>query len=377
MNFKDLKLNEVILANLESAGYETPSEIQQKAIPVILDGKDVVGQSQTGTGKTASFALPLLNMTIAGMGIQHVILCPSRELAKQINDEFNKFSKGTGIRIVNIIGGVSYDIQRRDIKRNPDIIIATPGRIIDHLESRRIDIDLSNVKSLVLDEADEMLNFGFHKDILKFNEFLPSEKQAVFFTATFSKRTRQLADELLNNPVNVSVSSGLTTNDRVDQKFVMLKEKQKFVTLYNILQLENHKSAIIFGRTRRRVDELRDSLQRMGIKAAGIQGDMKQSERARAIKNFREGKITVIIGTDVLARGIDVDTIDLVINFDLPTEIEYYTHRIGRTGRAGRKGKAISFVKPSEDFYFNQIMQKTSSKAEEMKRPTDERYDRP
>ena len=216
-----------------------------------------------------------------------------------------------------------------------------------------------------------MLNFGFYKEMLRISKFLPQEKQTLFFTATFNKKTLKLAEELLKNPVKISVSSGMSTSAKINQKYVVLKENQKLVTLYNLLQIYEHKSAIIFGRTKRRVDELSSALKDLGFKAQGIQGDMRQKERAHAMKSFRNKDTKILIGTDVLARGIDIDTVDLVINFDLPTEIEYYTHRIGRTGRAEREGTAISLVKEKEQFFFDKTMKETGSKAQLIKRPSD------
>ena len=372
MEFKDLKLSSEMLETLEKINYKEPSEIQAATIPLALEGKDIIGQAQTGTGKTASFAIPTIEKTIPGQGIQHIILAPSRELAKQIQDEYITLSKNKKIYVTNIIGGVSYDIQRRDIAKNPEILIATPGRLIDHLESKRINIDLKNVKTFILDEADEMLNFGFYKEMIKIAEYLPKKKQTLFFTATFNKKTKELAKQLLDNPEIITISSGLSTNDRVEQKYLILKEKEKLFALYNLLQIYKPKSVILFGRTKRRVDELSDALIKLNIKALGIQGDMRQSQRSAAIRSFREGNIQVLIGTDVLARGIDVEGVDLVINFDLPLETEYYTHRIGRTGRANNKGVAISLVKDSEDKAFQEMLIATSSKAKLIHMPTEE-----
>ena len=372
MKFKDLPLSDEMKMTLEKIGYEEATEIQQESIPVALEGKDIIGQAQTGTGKTASFGIPIIEKTIPGAGIQHLVLAPSRELAKQIQEELIKLSSLKRVKVINIIGGVSYDIQRRDLAKNPDIIIATPGRFIDHLESQRMPIDLSKVNTFVLDEADEMLNFGFYKEMIKIGNFLPKKRQTLFFTATFNKKTKTLANELLKDPVDIKVSTGMSTNLIIEQKYVVIKEKQKLSTLFNLLQIYDHKSVIIFGRTRRRVDELSEALIKLGFAAKGIQGDMKQRDRERAMGAFRDGKIKILVGTDVLARGIDIDTVDLVFNFDLPTEMEYYTHRIGRTGRAGKKGTAISFVKDSEQVYFQKLMNMTGSEIEKINRPSDE-----
>jgi len=363
MKFKELNLSKELLDTLELIGYEEASPIQAQAIPVALSGKDIIGQAQTGTGKTASFGIPIIEMTEPGKGLQHVILAPSRELATQIYNELHKLSANKGIKVIDIIGGISYTIQRRALKQNPDIIVATPGRYIDNLEKGLV--KHNNVKTFTLDEADEMLNFGFYKEIKKIRDAMPSNLQTFFFTATFNAKIKKLAKEILKDPVEITVSEGLSVSDRIDQKFTVTKEKQKLTTLVSLLQLLQPNAAVIFGRTKRRVDELASALKTLGFNAMGIQGDMRQRERSVAMKAFRDGRINILIGTDVMARGIDVDGIDYVFNFDLPTELEYYTHRIGRTGRAGAKGVAISFIKDSEKPYFNQIMKSTGSNAEE------------
>jgi len=363
MTFKQLGLSEKMLLGLREIGYKTPSEIQQKVIPIALSGKDVIGQAQTGTGKTAAFAIPMIEKVYSGKGIQALVLAPSRELATQIFNETRKLAVEQQINIVEVIGGISYDIQRKQLNRNPNIIIATPGRLMDHIRTGRIKIDLSNVSMFVLDEADEMLNFGFRDEIIKFSKMLPKDHQTLLLTATFNKKTLALGKDLLNNPATIEVSSGMSSSKTIEQRYIKLKEKSKLNTLVNLLRIIEPEGAIIFGRTKRRADELAKALKELGFKAKAIHGDMRQRERSHAIEKFRKGDLNILIGTDVIARGIDIDKVDVVFNFDLPREIEYYTHRIGRTGRAKSKGLAISFVKESEQGFFNEIMRKTNSKA--------------
>ena len=369
MKFKELNLSSELLDTLELIGYKEASPIQQAAIPLALEGRDIIGQAQTGTGKTAAFGIPIIEMTVPDAGLQHVILAPSRELATQIYNELHKISANKGIKIIDIIGGVSYTIQKRALNQKPNIIVATPGRFIDNVDKGLI--KLNNVKTFTLDEADEMLNFGFLKEIMKIKNQLPEKIQTFFFTATFNAKIRKLAGEILNKPESITISKGLSTVDTVEQKYIQLKEKQKLSTMVSLLHMINPKAVVVFGRTRRRVDELSLALKELGFAAVGIQGDMRQRERSNAMENFRKGNVNIIVGTDVIARGIDIDNVDLVINFDLPTEVEYYTHRIGRTGRAGKKGMAISFVKDGEMGYFNEIMKVTGSKSEKWPLPTD------
>lgn len=368
MKFNELNLSSAMLDALQKMGFSEASEIQQHAIPVVLEGKHIIAQAQTGTGKTAAFGIPLIEMTTEGDDLQHIILAPSRELATQITTEMKKLIGSRNLKVAEIIGGVSYTIQERELRRRPNFIIATPGRFMDNFNKGLIKTE--KVKTFTLDEADEMLNFGFYKDIMKLYETLPKGVQTLFFTATFNKKTKELAQNITNKAVEIKVSSGMSTSARIEQKFIQVKEKDKLEVMVNLLQMINPKAAIIFGRTKRRVDELTDALNTLGFKVVGIQGDMRQRERAQAMEKFRNGQINILVGTDVMARGIDVEAVDYVFNFDLPLEMEYYTHRIGRTGRADRKGTAVSFVKEPEFRYFQQIMEATQSTPEEWPIPT-------
>lgn len=371
MKFTELNLSPTMLEALQKKNFQEASLIQQQVIPAALNGKDIIGQAQTGTGKTAAFGIPIIEKTIENRDLQHIILAPSRELAMQISSELIELKGTRKIFIATIIGGVSYSLQEKDLRAKPNIIIATPGRFSDCFD--RGLINLNNVKTFVLDEADEMLNFGFYDAIMAIHQKLPKDIQTLFLTATFNKKTRDLAQTITKDPIEVKISEGIATNDRIEQKYLVLKEKDKFITLVKLLKMIKPKAAIIFGRTKRRVDELADALNKAHFSVMGIQGDMSQRERSRSMQSFRDGKINILVGTDVMARGIDVDNVDFVFNFDLPTEIEYYTHRIGRTGRANRKGTAISFVKEPEMSYFMEIMRETkSSNIEQWPIPTSE-----
>ena len=376
MNYKEMNLSEKMKKSLEKMGYETPTEIQEKSIPQALLGHDIVGQAQTGTGKTAAFSIPIIeNTDVENSDIQHLILSPTRELASQIMNEIKKLGAEHNVNVIQIIGGISYERQREKLKTKPQIIVGTPGRIKDYLEQGKLKIH--NIKSFALDEVDQLLSIGFQKDIEYINSKLPSKKQNFFFSATFDKKVSALANKMLKDPVNVSVSSGLKSTETVEQKWIISKDKNKFALLKLFLQIHNPVGAIIFCRTKKGVDNLVTDLKKAGFKADGIQGDMDQNIRSRVIRNFRNQVFNIVVGTDVLARGIDVGHADIVYNYDLPEEVENYTHRIGRVGRAGREGFSLSFVKPSQKGYIQRILRETNSKkAEEIQIPSQEEVDK-
>lgn len=375
MKFKDMILSADMQKALELAGYEEATEIQEQAIPLALEGKDILGQAQTGTGKTAAFAIPIIeNTDVESKEIQHLILAPTRELATQIMAEFNVLGKTKGINVVQIIGGISYDRQRDRLRTKPQIIVGTPGRIKDYLDQGKLKIH--NLKSFTLDEVDQLLSIGFQKDIEKINHMLPRDKQMFFFSATFGPKVLKLSKQMLDNPTEVKVSSGLSSTETVEQAWIVAKENQKYNMLKLFLQIHKPKGAIIFCRTKRGVENLITDLKKDNFKADGIQGDMEQRVRSKVIKNFRDGVFNIVAGTDVLARGIDVGHADYVYNYDLPEEIENYTHRIGRVGRAGRTGIALSFVKPSQVGYMKKILRETNSqRAKEIKLPEQKELD--
>lgn len=376
MKYIDMTLSADMQKALELAGYEEATEIQEKAIPIALEGRDILGQAQTGTGKTAAFAIPIIeNTDVDNKDIQHLVLAPTRELATQIMNEFKTLGKTKGINVAQIIGGISYDRQREKLRTHPQIIIGTPGRIKDYLDQGKLKVH--NLKSFTLDEVDQLLSIGFQKDIEYINHKMPRDKQMFFFSATYGEKVKRLSKTMLVNPVDVKVSSGLSSVDSVAQEWIIAKENQKFNILKLFLQVHKPKGAIIFCRTKRGVENLVIDLKKENFKADGIQGDMEQRVRSKVISNFREGVFNIVVGTDVLARGIDVGHADYVYNYDLPEEIENYTHRIGRVGRAGKKGIALTLTKPSQVGYIKRILRETNSqKAKEINLPAQEELDK-
>lgn len=363
MKFIELQIKEEIVKALEEMGFNEMMPIQERVIPLILDGCDVIGQAQTGTGKTAAFGIPLIEKsTRKNDGVEHLIISPTRELATQIKNELDLIAKHTGVTVGLILGGVDYNKERRMLKSNPNIIVGTPGRLLDHITNKKL--DLSNLKSLTLDEADEMLDIGFKEELNNIIDNMPKERQSLLFSATLSDDVKKLANKMLNNPVEVLVSSGLTTAKNVKQYAIMCEEEEKLTILTRLLQIDKPSSAIIFGRTKRRADELAKALQNAGFLAKALHGDLTQKERSNVMEGFKAGLFKILVATDVAARGIHVDGIEVVYNFDLPQEIEYYVHRIGRTGRAGLDGVSISFVRNVEIDYLELIEKKTKSKIE-------------
>lgn len=369
MKFNELTIKKEILTALEEMGFNEMMPIQERVIPLILDGCDVIGQAQTGTGKTAAFGIPLIEQSNRKHeGVEHLIISPTRELATQIKKELEIIAKNTGITIGLILGGVDYNKERRMLKANPNIIVGTPGRLLDHITNKKL--DLSNLKTLTLDEADEMLDIGFKDELNKIIEAMPIERQSLLFSATLSDDVKKLANKMLKNPVEVLVSSGLTTATNVKQCAIMCEEEEKLTILIRLLEINQPHSAIIFGRTKRRADELSKALQKAGFLAKALHGDLTQKERSNVMDGFKSGLFKILVATDVAARGIHVDGIEVVYNFDLPQEIEYYVHRIGRTGRAGMPGTSISFVRNIEVDYLELIEKKTHSKIEIMHAPS-------
>lgn len=360
MTFNELPLSEEIIAAINHKGYETPSPVQVQAIPLLLAGKDLLVQSQTGTGKTAAFSLPIIEKLESKNGIQALILCPTRELALQVSSEirsFLKFKKGFGV--VSIYGGEPIYKQIKQLDKNASIVVATPGRLLDHI--RRQSVDLKNCHTLVLDEADEMLNMGFIEDIEAIIEELPKERQSAFFSATIPQEIKLLSDRFLNNPEYVSLSKELTVS-KITQYYYEVSSQQKTDLTVQLLQLYDAKSTLIFCNTKKMVDDLQNSLNKAGFPAAALHGDMKQEMRTSVMQRFKSGNVSILIATDVAARGIDVSSMDLVLNYDIPQEIEYYVHRIGRTGRAGREGIAITLVNLRQHHALKQIEKMTKAK---------------
>ncbi len=373
MKFRDIKeLNKDLLKSLDEANFIDMSPIQEKTIKEAIQGFDIIGQAQTGTGKTGAFGIPILNMLNSqSKDIEHLIIAPTRELATQIYKQLEILGKHLEPRIALILGGVSYEKQAKQLSSKPNILVGTPGRINDYLNNKRI--KLSNIKTFTLDEADELLNMGFKEDIEKIISYLPQERQNFFFTATFNEKIKKLANLIVKeNCKNISISEGLKTSSTIKQEFLVVKEKNKFATLIKLLQFYRPNSIIIFCRTKKRVDELCDALRKTNFDAIGIHGDIQQRDRNFIMNQFRYNKKQILVATDVVARGIDIDHIEWVINFDLPQEIEYYTHRIGRVGRNGNQGYSISFVKVDEIEHINEIQIRTKSRINEVKLPDEE-----
>ena len=344
LKFDELGLKENIVKALNEAGYTETTEIQRKAIPLILEGEDIIGQSQTGTGKTASFGLPIVNSVDKEQNcVQAIVLCPTRELSLQVAQEMRKFTKyEEGVKILPVYGGQGIDKQIVELKRGTKVVIGTPGRVIDHI--RRKTLKLQNIKMLVLDEADEMLSMGFEEDIETILKEIPEERQTVLFSATMNTRILNITKRYLKEPKNIKIKAKELTVENIEQTYMEVKEVSKKEVLSRILQVYNPKKCIIFSNTKRKVDEILEYLQGKDYKVDALHSDIKQIQRDRIMKNIKTGEIKILVATDVVARGIDVQDLELVINYDLPDDEEYYVHRIGRTGRNGTSGKAVSFV---------------------------------
>ncbi|QIK81968.1 DEAD/DEAH box helicase [Lysobacter sp. HDW10] len=369
-SFADLGLSDGLLKALKDVGYEHPSPIQAATIPPLMEGRDVLGQAQTGTGKTAAFALPLLSNIDPKLNKPQVlVLAPTRELAIQVSEAFHKYASHLqGFNVVPIYGGQSYTPQLSALKRGAHVVVGTPGRVIDHLEKGSL--DLSGLKALVLDEADEMLRMGFIDDVEAVLKKTPEGRQVALFSATMPAVIRRIAQTYLNNPVEVTIKSTTTTAANITQRYWAVSGVHKLDALTRILEAEPFDGMIIFSRTKIGTEELAEKLSARGIAAAAINGDMDQKARERTIQRLKDGNIDVLVATDVAARGLDVERISHVVNYDIPYDTESYVHRIGRTGRAGRKGDAILFVTPRERGMLRSIERATRQTIESMALPT-------
>jgi len=340
-SFSDFQLNETVNRNIISRGFDKPTAIQDQAILPVMEGRDLIGVANTGTGKTAAFLLPLITKVVRNRGQQVLIVTPTRELAAQIQDEFKLFSRETGIYSTLCIGGTPINAQSRQLSRRPSFVIGTPGRIKD-LENRRI-LNLSYYTNVVLDEVDRMLDMGFINDIRHIISFLPQNRQSLFFSATVPSEIQTVAQSFLKNPVTVSVKTG-TTAQNVDQNIIRTKGKNKLEVLHDLLIQDEFRKVLIFGRTKWGVNSLEKSLIQRGFKASSIHGNKSQGQRTRALGMLKSNHVQILIATDVASRGIDIENVTHVINFDVPGTYDDYVHRIGRTGRAGKKGIALTFV---------------------------------
>jgi ATP-dependent RNA helicase RhlE len=367
--FDSLGLSETLLHGVRAAGYDTPTPIQAQAIPAVLDGRDMVGCAQTGTGKTAAFVLPILDRLTrskpSGGGrpqVRALIVTPTRELAVQIEENLRIYGKKTGLRSLTILGGVGIGPQTKALRQGVDILVATPGRLLDHLQQGNVSLD--KVEILTLDEADRMLDMGFINDIRKIVRAVPRDRQTLLFSATMPKEIRTLADEILRNPEEVTIGRVRSTADTVEQRVVSVGSKGKLDLLVHVLRHEPVESVLVFARTKRRADRISKQLDKRGFSTAAMHGNRSQNQRQRALGAFDSGDIQILVATDVAARGIDVDNISHVINFDVPPKPEDYIHRIGRTGRAQSTGKALTFYDGEEADYIRRIEKHTGAPLE-------------
>ncbi|GAB6086736.1 DEAD/DEAH box helicase [Alkaliphilus crotonatoxidans] len=346
--FEKLNIGREILKVIEEMGFEAPTPIQAQAIPQVIAGKDVIGQAQTGTGKTAAFSIPLIEkVSTKDKSVQVIILTPTRELAMQVTDEIGKFSKYIyGLKSVTIYGGQPIERQIKALKQGVQVVVGTPGRVIDHINRKTL--KLGNVKAIVLDEADQMLDMGFLEDIELILNELPKERQTLMFSATLPPAIEMIAKKHMNQPVKVKVVHKELTVPLIEQYYFEVKPHEKIDSLIRILDMEKVDLGIIFCNTKKGVDDLVEKLQNRGYSVEGIHGDLRQTQRERVMRKFRDGTLDLLVATDVAARGIDIDNVALVINYDLPENFEYYVHRIGRTGRAGKEGLAYTLVVPRQ-----------------------------
>ncbi|MGO1920044.1 MAG: DEAD/DEAH box helicase [Microbacterium sp.] len=370
--FEELGITGPVLKAIRDLGYETPSPIQSATIPTLLGGRDVVGMAQTGTGKTAAFALPVLErLDVSQKTPQALVLAPTRELALQVCEAFESYAtKMKGVHVLPVYGGQGYGVQLSALRRGVHVVVGTPGRIMDHLAKGTL--DLSELKYLVLDEADEMLKMGFAEDVEQILAQTPEEKQVALFSATMPAQIRRLAQKYLRDAEEITVKSKTASSTNITQRYLVVSYQQKVDALTRILEVENFEGMIVFVRTKNETETLAEKLRARGYSAAAINGDVPQVQRERSVNQLKEGKLDILVATDVAARGLDVERISHVVNYDIPTDTESYVHRIGRTGRAGRTGDAISFITPRERYLLKSIEKATRQAPTQMQLPTTE-----
>ena len=368
--FNDLGLSAAVLKSIQENGYEQPSPIQEASIPPILAGKDVLGQAQTGTGKTAAFALPIISgLDMQARHVQVLVLTPTRELAIQVAEAFQSYARHIdGFHVLPIYGGQSYDIQLKKLKRGVQVVVGTPGRVMDHMRRKTLKLDALN--TLVLDEADEMLRMGFIDDVDWILSHTPKDRQIALFSATMPKEVKKVAVNHLHHPVDIKIETKTTTAKNIKQRYWMVSGMKKLEALTRVLEVEDFDGVLIFVRTKMATEELAEKLQARGFSAEALNGDMVQKQRERLVSKLKNGSIDILIGTDVVARGLDVERISHVINYDIPYDTESYVHRIGRTGRAGRSGEAILFISRREQRMLRMIEKATNQPIESMSIPT-------
>ena len=354
MKFTDLNLSEDIQSAVVAAGFEQPSPIQELTIPLALEGKDVIGQAQTGTGKTAAFGLPTLDkIRTEENTIQALVIAPTRELAVQSQEELFRFGRDKGVKVRSVYGGSSIEKQIKALRSGAHIVVGTPGRLLDLIKRKAL--KLNNIETLILDEADEMLNMGFLEDIEAIISRVPEERQTLLFSATMPDAIKRIGVQFMKDPEHVKIKAKELTNVNVDQYFIRVKEQEKFDTMTRLMDVDQPELSIVFGRTKRRVDELTRGLKLRGFRAEGIHGDLDQNKRLRIIRDFKNGQIDILVATDVAARGLDISGVTHVYNYDIPQDPESYVHRIGRTGRAGRKGRSFTLVVGREIYRIRDI----------------------
>ncbi|GAA1480325.1 DEAD/DEAH box helicase [Gordonia sinesedis] len=368
--FDDLDIADRVRQAITDVGYESPSPIQAATIPLLMEGRDVVGLAQTGTGKTAAFALPILSrIDPEQKHPQALILAPTRELALQVSEAFTSYAAHLpGVRVLPIYGGQSYGVQLAGLRRGAQIIVGTPGRVIDHLD--RGTLDISKLDYLVLDEADEMLTMGFAEDVERILAETPDDKQVALFSATMPSAIRRLAQRYLHDPEEVTVKAKTATAQNITQRYLQVSHQRKLDALTRFLEVETFDAMIVFVRTKQATEELAEKLRSRGFSAAAINGDMVQAQRERTINQLRNGTVDILVATDVAARGLDVERISHVVNYDIPHDTESYVHRIGRTGRAGRSGNALLFVSPRERHLLRAIERATRQPLTEIGLPS-------
>ena len=359
----------MILSAVEKAGFKEPSPIQELTIPLALEGKDVIGQAQTGTGKTAAFGLPTLDkIRVDEPTIQALVIAPTRELAVQSQEELFRFGRDKGVKVRSVYDGSSIEKQIKALKSGAHVVVGTPGRLLDLIKRKAL--KLNHIETLILDEADEMLNMGFLDDIEAIISRVPENRQTLLFSATMPDPIKRIGMQFMNQPEHVKVAAKELTTDLVDQYYIRVKEQEKFDTMTRLIDVEQPDLAIVFGRTKRRVDELTRGLKLRGYRAEGIHGDLDQGKRLRVLRDFKNDNLDILVATDVAARGLDISGVTHVYNYDIPQDPESYVHRIGRTGRAGKHGQSITFVAPNEMGYLSIIENLTKKRMKGMKPAT-------
>ncbi|HER1268591.1 TPA: DEAD/DEAH box helicase [Streptococcus pyogenes] len=371
MKFTEFNLSQDIQLAVVTAGFEKASPIQEMTIPLALEGKDVIGQAQTGTGKTAAFGLPTLNKIRTNENIiQALVIAPTRELAVQSQEELFRFGREKGVKVRSVYGGSSIEKQIKALKSGAHIVVGTPGRLLDLIKRKALILD--HVETLILDEADEMLNMGFLEDIEAIISRVPADRQTLLFSATMPAPIKQIGVKFMKDPEHVQIKNKELTNVNVEQYYVRVKEQEKFDTMTRLMDVNQPELSIVFGRTKRRVDEITRGLKLRGFRAEGIHGDLDQNKRLRVIRDFKNDQIDILVATDVAARGLDISGVTHVYNYDITQDPESYVHRIGRTGRAGKSGESITFVSPNEMGYLSMIENLTKKQMKPLRPATAE-----